>query len=675
MTLVTDDDGAHEPDATLTLTLNDGDAYDLGTPSQAAVEVLDNEGLPRARLEIDPGQTIEEGGAFAFTVILSHASTEEIEVPYTLTEGTGAAAAGVSAHGVLALAGGENVAGPGDAILEGTVVFMPGETRKEEVVSLRRDDRPGSPIAGTIRVALQVSGDGYELDTSPEAEVTAEVTVQEPLAVTLHLSTDTVTEAGGVSTVTASLNRPSNETTSVTVTASPASPTVAGDYALSANRELTIPAGSTTSTGRVTIAAVDNDVDAADRRVTVSATARNSQGVADPAPVTLTIRDDDELTMALDVSPEAVSEGDGETLVTVTATVTGTTRLGEARTVTVTVAGSDEDAAVDFAAVADFEIVVPAGTPGTRSQATFTLTPEDDTVDELDAVLRVSGRAGNATVTDATLTLTDDDEAPTGIALAVSPQTVSEGDGETPVTVTATVTGATRFGVAQTLTVSVAGSGSSGAVGFAAVADFTVTVPAAARSGTGTFVLTPEDDERDEFDETIAVSGRLGDLEIAPARMTVTDNDVLSLSVSDIEVLESAGEAEFTLNLSHESARRIEIGVSFEDVTATRGGGLSAERGAGDLCQRRDAAEAARRPGGRFGDRGERDLHGDVRPRRGRRTVGEVRDMHDHRRGGCRRAPSQVRTRAGGVRGAAGSRRIWSRLSGTGCARRRPDRR
>ena len=454
---------------------------------------------------------------------------------------------------------------------DGTVVFMPGETRKAVVISLRRDDRPGSPTARTIRVALQVGGDGYELDTSPEAEVTAEVTVQEPLAVTLHLSTDTVTEAGGVSTVTASLNRPSSEATSVTVTASPVSPTVAGDYALSANRELTIPAGATTSTGRVTIAAVDNDVEAADRRVTVSAAASNSQGVGNPAPVTLTIRNDDELTMALDVSPAAVSEGAGATLVTVTATVTGTTRLGEARTVTVSVTGSDEDAAVDFASVADFEIVVPAGTPGTRSQATFTLTPEDDTVDEFDAVLRVSGRAGNATVTDATLTLTDDDEAPTGIALDVSPQVVSEGAGETPVTVTATVTGDTRFGVARTLTVSVAGSGSSDAVGFAAVADFTVTVPAAAQSGTGTFVLTPQDNEHDEFDETIVVSGRLGELEIAPARMTVTDNDVLSLSVSDIEVLESAGEAEFTLNLSHESVRRIEIGVTFADVTATRG--------------------------------------------------------------------------------------------------------
>ena len=147
----------------------------------------------------------------------------------------------------------------------------------------------------------------------------------------LRLSADTIAEDGGTSTVTARL--------SPSVKRGDDGDGVAGcggrRYALGANRELTIPAGETTGTGQVTITAVDNDVDAADRRVSVSATARNSQGVGNPAPVTLTIRDDDELTMALDVSPEAVSEDAGATLVTVTATVTGTTRLGEARTVTV----------------------------------------------------------------------------------------------------------------------------------------------------------------------------------------------------------------------------------------------------------------------------------------------------------------------------------------------------
>ena len=287
----------------------------------------------------------------------------------------------------------------------------------------------------------------------------------------------------------------------------------------------------------------------------------------------------DELTMTLSVSPEVVSEGAGETPVMVTVTATGSTRMGETRTVTVSVMDSGEEAAVDYAAIKDFEIVVPAGAPGTSASAQFALAPEDDMVDEADATLRVSGSVDGVTVAEAMLTLTDNDEAPAGIELSVSPDTVSEGAGETTVTVTATVAGGTRFGVDRTVTVAVAGSGKSGTVDFAEVADFPVTVPAGEESGTGTFVLRPEDDERDELDETVEVGGCLReaevgeclDFEVTSAQVTVTDNDDLSLSVDHVRVLENAGEAVFTLKLSHPSERTIEVEATYMDGTARRG--------------------------------------------------------------------------------------------------------
>ena len=285
------------------------------------------------------------------------------------------------------------------------------------------------------------------------------------------------------------------------------------------------------------------------------------------------------LTMTLSVSPEVVSEGAGEPPVMVTVTATGSTRMGEARTVTVSVIDSGEEAAVDYAAIKDFEIVVPAGAPGTSASAQFALVPEDDMVDEADATLRVSGSVDGVTMAEAMLTLTDNDEAPTGIELSVSPDTVSEGAGETTVTVTATVADGTRFGVDRTVTVSVAGSGKSGTVDFAEVADFPVTVPAGKESGTGTFVLRPEDDEHDELDETVEVGGCLReaevgaclDFEVTSAQVTVTDNDDLSLSVRDVVVREDAGEAVFTLKLSHPSERTIEVGATYMDGTARRG--------------------------------------------------------------------------------------------------------
>ncbi len=110
---------------------------------------------------------------------------------------------------------------------------------------------------------------------------------------TLVLTPSSISENGGVSTVTATLSGASDEATTLTVSAAPVSPAVAGDFTLSTDTELTIAAGATTSTGTVTITAVDNSVDAADKTVTVSATATNDVGVTAPTSQTLTITDDD----------------------------------------------------------------------------------------------------------------------------------------------------------------------------------------------------------------------------------------------------------------------------------------------------------------------------------------------------------------------------------------------
>ncbi|MCE2482895.1 MAG: autotransporter outer membrane beta-barrel domain-containing protein [Alphaproteobacteria bacterium] len=111
--------------------------------------------------------------------------------------------------------------------------------------------------------------------------------------VTLALSRSSISENGGTATVTARQDRASSAATVVRVSASPTPPAKAGDYRLSAGPVLTVPAGRTASTGTVTIAAVDNAVAEPDKTVSVSATARNAQGVTGPEPVTLAIEDDD----------------------------------------------------------------------------------------------------------------------------------------------------------------------------------------------------------------------------------------------------------------------------------------------------------------------------------------------------------------------------------------------
>ena len=126
------------------------------------------------------------------------------------------------------------------------------------------------------------------------------VPLSTPKTPTLVLSPATITENGGVSTVTATLSSAPTAAVTLTVAAAAVSPAVAGDFTLSAAATLTFAASATTSTGTVTLTAVNNAVFAADKRVTVSGTVASGDGlVVAPADVTLAITDDDSSPLTL----------------------------------------------------------------------------------------------------------------------------------------------------------------------------------------------------------------------------------------------------------------------------------------------------------------------------------------------------------------------------------------
>ena len=130
--------------------------------------------------------------------------------------------------------------------------------------------------------------------------------------VSLSLSRSSVTEDGTV-TVTASFpwGFTSTASTTVTVAVAATSPGTTSDYTLSANTTLTIPAYHESSTGMVTIGAVDDVFDEDDETFTVSATVSNSssQGVTAPNAQTLTIRDNDTAAIVTSKSSLALREG------------------------------------------------------------------------------------------------------------------------------------------------------------------------------------------------------------------------------------------------------------------------------------------------------------------------------------------------------------------------------
>ena len=412
VTLATDDDAVHKEDATLTLTLTDGAVYNLGSASSATITVRDND---------PPGQESESDAAV--TVASDGDVAEGEDAQFTLTR-TGTDLAG-------ALVVNFTLADPAavlDQAAPATATIPANETTVK--VTLATDDDEVDEPDAALTLTVTDGADYYPGEAS-EATVTVEDNDDAP-TVTLVLTPASITENGGKSTVTATLDHPSSEATTVTVSAAPVSPAVSGDYTLSTNTTLTIAAGETTSTGVVTITAVNNDVDAEDKEVTVSATAENDQGVTAPQDATLTITDDD--APELSIADASVTEGDSGDSPTLTFTVT----LSPAATLPVTVDWKTADGTAE--AGTDYT----AGNGSLRfdtgdESKTITVTVTGDDADEPDEetfTVTLSNESG-ATLTDATGTgtITDDDDAPE-VTLVLTPASIVESGGVSTVTAT-----------------------------------------------------------------------------------------------------------------------------------------------------------------------------------------------------------------------------------------------
>ena len=297
--------------------------------------------------------------------------------------------------------------------------------------------------------------------------------------------------------------------------------------------------------------------------------------------VTVTVTDDDAAPsgITLTANPDSVTENGGAKTITVTAAVNGATRYAQARTVSVSVGGGTAISGTDYTAVVSFDITIGAGEDDANN--TFTLTPTNDVLAEGSETIDVTGTLSGITITPDEITLTDDDAAPSGITLSVdtngaedgTPDTVAEDAGATVVTVTATVNGTTRYVDAKTVVVSVADGTADSPADYAAVSGFNITIAAGAASQSGSFTVTPVDDDLDESNETIDVTGTLSSVTITGATVTFTDNDdPVSFSIADAETTEG-GKVTFTVSRTGAGDNVAEVKVataadSGDDVNA-----------------------------------------------------------------------------------------------------------
>ena len=274
--------------------------------------------------------------------------------------------------------------------------------------------------------------------------------------VTLQLSASSISENGGTADVTASFGATdavSEVDTTITVAVVANTGTMPGDFSVTSNVVLNIAAGSRTSTGTVTITAVDNTAVAADKSVTVSGTVANTVGgISNPSSLTLTIRDEDGPAVTID-SPRVVEGNSGSVTLTFTVSLSPTST----QQVTVDYADAGTGSATsgdDYTAVTAGTLTFAAG----ETNKTVTVSVTGDTTDEPDetVVVELSNLtnaifSGFATTITGTGTI-DNDDGPT---FSIDSPEVSEGNrGETTMTFTVTLnpasTSATTVNYADT---------------------------------------------------------------------------------------------------------------------------------------------------------------------------------------------------------------------------------
>ena len=530
------------PDKTVTVSATVSGGNGVAVPGTATLTLSDDDGPPTGI-----ALTLTSASGTALSEVAENAGATTVTVTATPTGGMAFAAdtnVTISVTGSLAATAVDFA-----TVSDFTIAFSANTASAEGTFTLTPTDDAVHETDETVTV----SGESGTL-TIPDATLTLEDDEDLP-TLTLALDNSSIGEAGGVATVTASLSGASSAATTVTVSAAANAGAVVTDFTVSTNKTLTIAAGDTDSTGTVTITGVNNAVDAPDKTVTVSATVSGGNGVAVPGTATLTLSDDDgpptgialTLTSASGTALSELAEDAGATTVTVTATPTGGMAFAADTNVTISVTGSLAATAVDFTAVTDFTITIPANTA--TATGTFTLTPEDDTVDEIDEVIDVTGDSGSLLITKASVALTDDDDTPSGITLSVAPTSVAEEADATDVTVTATVNGNTTYAVEQTVTVAVGAEDDAAKeeIDYTLVADITITIPAGEASATGTFSLDPIGDVIDEGDgETLSVEGSAASgVSVTKTMVTITDNDVAPSAPVNFQA--TAGDARVTL--------------------------------------------------------------------------------------------------------------------------------
>ena len=401
-----------------------------------------------------------------------------------------------------------------------------------------------------------VSGADYGSNNVTADSVSITVTDDETAStgVTLSVVPSSVDEGAGATelTITGTLDGASLHD-DVAVSLSVGGGTAAqADYS-AGTTSLTITAGQTTGTAKLTLTPVDDDLAEVNTTVTVQGT---TTSVLTVTSATVTITDDDTRGVAVSETALTVAEGS-------TATYTLTLESEPTAPVTVTTSvDGDSDVTVTPTSVT-------FTSANWSTSQTMTVSGGDDTDAEDDSATvehTVSGGDygdNGVTADSVSVTITDDETASTEVDLSVTPVSIMESAGTTTLRVTGQLNASTFTGSTEvSLSVS---------TGTATVADFaagtaTLTITAGQSNAAATLTLTPVNDDVDEDAETVSIGGTASrSLIVNTATVTITDDDTRGVTISETALtFDEGSSADYTVVLDSQPTSDVSIAITAE---------------------------------------------------------------------------------------------------------------
>ena len=187
----------------------------MAAPSSLTLAITDDDGAPAVALDLSPSSISENGGVAIVTATLS---------PPLLAAGDHRNLRILLCRPRLTVTSPSAPAGP--------LSIAAGSTSTAGTVTISGADNSVDGPDKSVTVSATVTGRDVTAPLSRTLTITDDEAVP---TVTLVLSTASISENGGAASIAAFLSAPSSQDVIITVSASPMSPAVNGDFTISSN--------------------------------------------------------------------------------------------------------------------------------------------------------------------------------------------------------------------------------------------------------------------------------------------------------------------------------------------------------------------------------------------------------------------------------------------------------